>query len=119
MSSPPSSVSPRATSTSPRLSDTLRSARRIRTSPGATVPATGGCASTIAVHAHESRLVADDGAAPRRDQADGLGQQPVLNLVKMLASRSDVAMVGKLEGFLQDDRPAVHPLVHEVHRHPG
>ena len=40
--STPSFTSPRAKSTRPRLSDTLRSARLMRTSPGATVSATGG-----------------------------------------------------------------------------
>src|SRR3954452_15883179 len=107
-------ASPRANSTSPRLSDTLRSARWIRTSPWATVSVAGGPVSAICLHAHQPRVVRVEGHATRRDQPHRMRQQPVLDLVEMLPGRCDVAMVGKLEGFLQEDRPAVHALVDEV-----
>src|SRR6185503_7995349 len=125
--STPRFASPRANSTSPRLSDTLRSARRIRTSPGATTPAAGCPTSAIRLHPHLPRIVRIDRHPTRSDQPYRPRQQPVLDLVETLLDRVDlplahsldVAMVGKLERLLQDDRPAVHPLVQEVDRHAG
>src|SRR3954467_12362272 len=114
-------ASPRANSTSPRLSDTLSSARWIRTSPGATVSAAGGRVSAIGLHAHQPRVVRIQHPPPRRDQPHGAWQQPVLDLLEVPPGRRDVAMVRKLERLLQQNRPAVDALVDEMdrdYRHP-
>src|SRR5215213_10661423 len=119
MISTPSSPSPRANSTRPRLSDTLRSARRIRTSPAPAASTAGRSASAIVLHADEPRVRRVERDAPGGDQAHRTRQQPVLYVVEELTSRRDVPMVRKVEGFLQEDRAAVHALVHEVDRHAG
>src|SRR3954454_17451345 len=112
-------ASPRANSTSPRLSDTLSSARWIRTSPGATVSAAGGPVSAIGLPAHQRRFVRIQRHAPRRDQPHGAWQQPVLDLLEVPPGRRDVAMVRKLERLLQQNRPAVDALVDEMDRDAG
>src|SRR5919199_1357694 len=101
--STPRFTSPRANSSNPRLSETLRSARWIRTSPGATVGAAGGCVSPIRLDAHEPRIGRIERHAPGGDQPHGARQKPVLDVVEALKDRRDVAMVRKLERLLQDD----------------
>src|SRR3954464_13918070 len=118
--STPSSASPRANSTSPRLSETVRSARRTRTSPG-WVTSTGPW-SVVAIASslddHLARGVRVDPHPTARDKAHGTRQQPVLDLVDPFLDRGDVARIRKrVERFLQDDRPGVDALVHEVDGH--
>src|SRR5215216_4590117 len=117
--STPSSTRPRANSTSPRLSDTLRSALLMRTSPASTgsTPPVAASAIVLLSYAHAARIVRVERNTARGDQPHGTRQQPVLDLMKELTGRRDVPMVRKLERFLQHDRPAVHALVHEMHRH--
>src|SRR6185503_18284146 len=104
--STPSCASPRAKSTSPRLSDTDRSARLTCTSPACTTPGASVSASAIAHH----HLSPHDLNPARRDQAHGARQQLVLDLVDACLDLPDIAMVRKLEGLLHDDRPRVHAL---------
>src|SRR5215216_2958334 len=115
--STPSPASPRAKSTSPRLSDTLSRARRIRTSPGAL---TSVLPDSIAiVDQHRSRVGRIAANTPRGYQAYRPRQQPVLDAVYSLLDLSDAGRIRKLERLLKDDRAAVDALVDEVHRHPG
>src|SRR5215212_2517358 len=119
--STPSSASPRANSTSPRLSETVSSARRTRTSPG-WLTSTGPW-SVVAIAAslddHMARRVRVDAHVSGGDQADGTRQQPVLDLVDPFLDRADVTRIRKnVERFLQDDRARVDALVDEVDRHP-
>src|SRR3954454_24637273 len=112
--STPRSVSPRAKSTRPRLSETVSSARRICTSPGAVTPAPSCSVASVILDQHDARIVRVEPDRPRRDQPNGFRQEPALDLVDPLLDLPDVARIGKLERLLQDDRPAVHALVHEV-----
>src|SRR3954447_22479014 len=119
--STPSSARPRANSTSPRLSETVRSARRTRTSPGC-VTSTGPW-SVVAIAAllddHIARRIGIDPHLSGGDQAHGTRQQPVLDLMHSFLDRGDVARIRKnVEGLLQDDRARVDALVDEVHGHP-
>src|SRR3954469_9871483 len=115
--STPRSASPRANSTRPRLSDTVSSARRTRTSPGC-VTSTGPW-SVVAIAAllddHIARQIGIDPHLSGGDQADGTRQQPVLDLMHSFLDRGDVARIRKnVEGLLYDDRPGVDALVDEV-----
>src|ERR687896_2196223 len=114
----PSSPSPRAKSTNPRLSETLSRALRTWTAPGATASTPRGSVRAIAsfVDVDQPRIVLVDPDAPFRDQAHCTRQQPVLNSVRALLDLSDVPRIRKLEGLLQDDRAGSHPFVNEVHR---
>ena len=98
--STPSSASPRAKSTIPRLSDTDSSARRTFTSPGATgsVPPL----VSLAIFDPQQTGVSGVGTDPALgDQPDGTWQQPVLQLVDALLYLGDPARIGKkLEGLL-------------------
>src|SRR5687768_4595221 len=106
MISTPRSASPRAKSTSPRLSETDSSARRTCTSAGCTTPAAWGSAFAISDH-HPAPVQLD---RPGRDQPDRLGQKLVLDLVNACLDGLDIAMVRKVERFLHDDRPRVDAL---------
>src|SRR3954454_21809577 len=120
----PSSASPRANSTSPRLSDTVSSARRIRTSPGS--PASS--APDESVVAMRTHLLDDH--VPRRAWVDAHGaereqphrprQQPVLYLVDAFLDSGDVPRIRRIdrERLLQDDRSRGDSLVDEVDAHP-
>src|SRR5215218_578298 len=115
--STPSPASPRAKSTSPRLSETLSRARRIRTSPGAL---TFVLPDSIAiVDLHRSRVGRVGTHAPGGYQAHGTRQQPVLDAVHSLLDLGDPRRIRKLEGLLKDDRTRVHPFVDEMHGHAG
>src|SRR5215213_7636675 len=114
--STPSALRPRANSTSPRLSDTLSSARRIRTSPGAVTPA---ARSVAIVHQDGARVVRIGSYPPRGYQADGTRQQPVLDAMHFLLDLGDPRRIRKRERLLKDDGPGVHPLVHEMDGHAG
>src|SRR5215211_6068610 len=82
-----SSASPRAKSVSPRLSDTLRSARRIRTSAGAVTSVPRG--SIDIVDEHHTRVGRIDPHTPGGDQAHSTRQQPVLHAVQTLLDLGD------------------------------
>src|SRR3954470_21550105 len=119
--SAPSSWRPRAKSTSPRLSDTVRSARRTFTSPGwITCMGLDSVASDISslLHQPPARIVWIDPHRPAREEPDRAREQLVLDRVDGFLDRFRVRRIRKLESLLQDDRPAVHALVDEVHRHP-
>src|SRR4051794_7112091 len=116
--STPSSARPRAKSTTPRLSDTVISARCTRTSPGATVSYVSVVLTSV-IDDHPSRLSRVDPHLPLRDQAHGVRQQLVLDPVNLVLYGGYVARIRKLEGALKDDRAAVDPLVNEVHGNSG
>src|SRR3954454_9428364 len=113
--STPSFASPRAKSTSPRLSDTLSRARRMRTSPGALTSVPWD--SIDIVHQHRSRVGGIGADLPRRNQTHRARQQLVLHTVDSLLDLSDARRIRKLERLLKHDRAAVHALVDEVHGH--
>src|SRR4051794_27285876 len=75
--STPISASPRAKSTTPRLSDTVMSARATRTSPGATVSYSFAVRTSV-IDDHPARVVWIDANLSACDQADGTRQQLVL-----------------------------------------
>src|SRR4051794_26783521 len=119
----PSSASPRANSTSPRLSDTVSSARRIRTSPGSTTSRASESVVAMRSHLlndHVPRRLGIDPHGPGRKQPHRARQQPVLDLVDAFLDGGDVPRIRRInrERLLQDDRPRVDPLVDEVHAHP-
>src|SRR4051794_21329415 len=111
-SSTPSSWSPRPKSTSPRLSETVKSARRTCTSPGGAGSMPLGSVAS-AIDPDQPGFVRVQLAPARRDQADRLRKQAVLDALDTLLDRRDVGRVGEREGFLQDDRSAVDALVDE------
>src|SRR5215213_625559 len=116
--STPSSASPRAKSTSPRLSETDRSALRTLTSPGAT-GSTPPLVSLAILDPQQPGVVGVGMHSSLSDQLDGTRQQPVLHLVDSLLDLSDPARIGnEREGLLQDDGSTVHPLVDEMDRDP-
>ena len=113
-------TSPRAKSTSPRLSDTLSSARRMRTSPGAADLPRAAATQSSSTPPHQPRVRRVEPHAPRGDQAArhaaAAGARP-----RGRAARSPRCprWIRKLERLLKDDRPAVHALVDEVDGHAG
>src|SRR4051794_30878082 len=115
-SSTPSSWSPRPKSTRPRLSETVSSARRTRTSPGG-AGSMPRCSVASAIDPDHARIVGVDVDPPRRNQSNRLRKQPVLDAVDALLYRRDVGRVGELEGLLQDDGPTVDAFVDEVDGH--
>src|SRR5437764_6762837 len=114
----PSSWRPRAKSAIPRLSETVISARAIRTSPGA-VTSYSPAVPTSVIDDHPARIGRVDPHLAQRDQADHFGQQLVLDLVNQVLDGGDVARIRKLERPLEDDRAAVDTLVDEVDGHSG
>src|SRR2546430_2994045 len=126
--STPSSESPRAKSTRPRLSETVSRARRTRTAPGPTtscalfsvVPiALPGRRRADIIDLHPARVLVVDPHPALRDQPHRLRQQAVLDLVDTSLEGGDVTRIrNRIKGFLQEDRPAVNPLVDEVDRDP-
>src|SRR4051812_42896342 len=119
--STPSSARPRANSTSPRLSDTVKRARRTRTSPGSTTSSASGSVVAIfhLLDDHVPRRRRVDPHRARGEQLDGTRQQTVLDLVDAIFDRGDVPRIRiNRKSLLQDDRARVDPLVDEVNRHP-
>src|SRR5919204_2169722 len=115
-----SSFSPRAKSTSPRLSDTDKSARRMRTSPGwMTSVGLDSVASDISsfLNQHPARILWIDPHRPAREEPDRAREQLMLDRVDGLLDALKLRRIRKLQRLLQDDRPAVDALVHEVHGH--
>src|SRR3954470_4056508 len=120
--STPRSASPRANSTSPRLSDTVSSARRTRTSPGWLTSigpwSVVAIANPLPLDHDLARRLRVDPHPPGGDQTHGTRQQPVLDLVHAFLDRGDVTRIRKnVERLLRDDRPQVHVLVDEVDGH--
>src|SRR3712207_3267543 len=92
--STPRSASPRANSTSPRLSDTVSSARRTRTSPG-WLTSTGpwsvvAIASPLLVDDHVARRLRVDPHLSGGYQPHRTRQQPMLDRVHPFLDRGDV-----------------------------
>src|SRR5512132_1851179 len=121
MISTPSSLSPRAKSTTPRLSKTDTSARSTLSSPcspgtwrvAELLPSDMGLQHAL-VDQHEPRvaLVQPDSAAG--DQPDRAREQFVLCLMQDRQDFLLAASVGKRYSLLQDDRTGVDSVVHEV-----
>src|ERR671932_614926 len=92
--STPSSVRPRAKSTSPRLSDTVSSARRTRTAPGCTTSGTRSSVVPIGIlHDHGARVGGIRVHSAGRDQPDRPGQEAVLYLVDASLHGGDVTRI--------------------------
>src|SRR5881275_937629 len=107
--STPSSASPRAKSTRPRLSDTVSSARRTWTSPGritaALPPLVVAMSFLLEEHAPSAGGIELHPTA--RQHADGLRQESMLDLVDPFLNGGDIARIAmELEGLLRDDRAA-------------
>src|SRR5687768_2407155 len=120
--STPSSTSWRAKSTTPRLSNTVSSARSMRRSPAAGACTALVCGSAIAlqgalVHAYEAWVVGIKADRALGDQADCPGQELVFGSVEDRQDLLIVPSVRKRYRFLQDDRSGVDSVVHEVDRH--
>src|SRR4051812_32821246 len=119
--STPSSLSPRAKSTSPRLSLTVRSARRTRTSSGAvtSTPVPSLVATSISsLYDNPARRRRVDAHRTRGDQPDRPRQKLVLDGVNPRLDCADVESIRiDLESLLRDDRPGVDALVDEVDGH--
>src|SRR4051812_11679203 len=116
----PSSASPRAKSTSPRLSDTVSSARLICTPPGSvTFTALSSVVAISALLDYDlARRAGIDPYRAGREQPHRPRQQAVLDLVNPVLDRGDVPRIRiNRERLLHDDRAGVDALVHEVHRH--
>src|SRR3712207_2262943 len=118
MISTPSSASARAKSTTPRLSNTLSSARSMRRSPAVGVCRALAWGSAIVQHpvlrVHAAGILRVDADGAQGDQPDGTGEEPVLGLMKNRQDLLIVPSVRKRYCFLQDDGSAVDSLVHEV-----
>src|SRR3954449_2449490 len=119
--STPSSASPRANSTSPRLSETVSSARRTRTSPGSTTSsASGSVVATFHLlddHVPWRRRI--DPHRAGRYQLHGARQQTMLDLLNPVLDRGDVPRIRiNRQSLLQDDRPRIDALVDEVDGRP-
>src|SRR4051812_48449985 len=116
--STPRSARPRAKSTSPRLSETVSSARRTRTPPGSTTSSASGSvvATTHLLDDHVPGRLWIDAHGALGDQLHGTRQQPVLNLVDPVLDGGDVPRIRRIdrERLLQDDRARVDALVDEV-----
>src|SRR5687768_9398037 len=114
-SSTPSAASPRAKSTIPVLSDTDRTARAIRTSPGCVTPAPSSRADdTSRRHQDAARMA---GVQPDRaagDERYRLAQQVVLDRAQRLAHLGGLRRTRQLDRALEDDRARVDALVDEV-----
>src|SRR4051794_34019925 len=90
--STPRSASPRANSTRPRLSETVRSARRTRTSPG-WVTSTGPWSVVAIEPSLDDHLARRPGVGPHPSSSykpHGTRQKPVLDLVHPFHDRRDV-----------------------------
>src|SRR5438067_1154845 len=121
--STPSSARPRAKSTSPRLSDTVRRARRTCTSPGRTTaalpPSVVAIGSLLEENPPPAGRVEPDPAP--REQPHGLGEEPVLDLMDPLFEGGAVTRICTFdrECLLEDDRAGIYLLGHEVDGRPG
>src|SRR5919202_6814923 len=90
-SSTPSSVRPRAKSTSPRLSETVSSARRIRTAPGCvTSLAIPSLVPIVLLDDHMPRIFGVNAHPARRDQPHDPRKESMLDLVDACLHGGDV-----------------------------
>src|SRR3954447_6874593 len=115
--STPRSASPRAKSTSPRLSETVSSARRTCTSPGRVTAALPPLVVAMAFLLEENAPSAGgiELHAAAREAPDDLGQEAMLDLMDPFLHGGDVARIAlEGEGLLHDDGARVDDLVHEV-----
>src|SRR3954467_9621398 len=110
-SSTPRPASPRANSTTPVLLETDSSARFTRTSPGWTMASIG---RGRYLDEDSPGMLGIDADGSASDDAHGLGEDVVLEWAERMADLLGVGGVGQLDGALEDDRPGVHALVHEV-----
>src|SRR3954469_14976809 len=113
----PSSARPPAKAAIPVLSETDRSARWIRTSPSCVTAADPSSGGTIASDDDAARVRGVERHRTASDQPDRLGEQLVLDRLQRRVDRVRVGRVRQLDRALEDDRPAVDPLVDEVDRH--
>src|SRR3954468_2466878 len=113
--STPSSLRQRAKSATPVLSDTVISARLTRTSAGAET-STSGTARTSFIDDHPTWIRGVDRDFPPRYETYSSRQQLMLDLVDLLLHDGYVPRIGKLERALEDDRPPVHPPLHQKTR---
>src|SRR5262249_61740432 len=71
------------------------------------------------VDVDEAWILLVDPDPARRDQADRLGEQSVLGRVNRLLGLVPIAARSNWHRPLHDDRPRVHPFVHEVDGQPS
>src|SRR3954447_11629034 len=115
--STPRSARPRAKSTSPRLSETVSSARRTCTSPGRETAALPPLVVAMGFLLEENAPPASwiEPHVPAREPPQGLRQKAMLDLMDAFLHGGDVARIAfEGEGFLHDDRTRVDALVDEV-----
>src|SRR3954470_9233385 len=106
----PSSLSPRANSTIPVLSDTDHSARATCTSPGLAKWALATASSTaprLSVDDHATTLDSHHAAC---DEVDRAGEQLVLDRPQPVVDGLRIGGLGDLHRPLEDHRAAVHAL---------
>src|SRR5262249_11816048 len=112
-SSTPRAANPRANSTTPVLLETDNRARLMRTSPGCTMASIGrGRYLDCDLDSAGMLGVGADGVAS--EAPDGLGEEIVLEWAERITDLLRVGRIGEFDGSLEDDRPGVHALVHEV-----
>src|SRR4051794_15903943 len=116
--STPSSRRQRANSAMPVLSETVISARLTRTSARA-VTSTSETVRTSLIDDHPTRIGGIHAHLPPGYETYSSWQQLVLYLVDKLLHNGDVPRIGKVEGLLKDDRPAVDAFVDEMDRNSG
>src|SRR4051794_38888682 len=116
--STPSSRRQRANSATPVLSETVISARLTRTSARA-VTSTSETVRTSLIDDHPTRIGGIHAHLPPGYETYSSWQQLVLYFVDTLLHNGDVPRIRKLEGLLEDDRPAIDALVDEMHRNSG
>src|SRR3954452_8955601 len=116
--STPSSRRQRANSAMPVLSDTVISARLTRTSPGAEI-STSETVRTSLIDGHPTWIRGVHSHLPPGYQTHRSRQQLVLDLLDPLLHDGEGPRIRKLVGLLKDDRPAVDPLIDEMHGYSG
>src|SRR6478735_5438026 len=115
--STPSPARPRAKSATPVLSETETSARRTLIAPSSTVSERVSAAASV-IDYDPARVVGVDPNLARRDHADRLRVELVLDGVGRQLERLAVAIGGDLDLALQDHRPGVDPFIDEVDAYP-
>src|SRR5882672_2054718 len=111
--STPRPARPRAKSATPVLSETETSARRTLIAPSLTVSDRVSAVASL-IDYDPAWIVGIDPNPARRDHADRLRVELVLDGVDRQLERRPVAIGGNLDLALQDHRPGVDPLVDEV-----
>ena len=106
--STPAACRPVASSNRPLLSDTPINARR-----------TGRCPGTGVRSLAEPHLPSVHRAPHTGQFRDDVHEQPALHGLDVLVQRLLVVLGLHDHGLLRDDRPRVHPRIHEMHGRPG